>query len=104
MQRLTKIFYFLIALHLTGCSWILYKPDIQQGNIISQDNIAQLKIGMTVDQVRYIMGTPLLDNTFEPNRWDYVYTLQPGKGRQPIEKKHVTLFFTNGILQTIQPN
>lgn len=103
MQRLTKIIFLSMVLNLTGCSWILYKQDIQQGNILSQSSVAQLKTGMTIDQVRYIMGTPLLDNTFEPNRWDYIYTLQPGKS-QLIEKKRVTLFFSNGILQSIQQN
>ncbi len=78
----------------------MYKPNIQQGNVITPDMIAQLKPGQTQDEVRYIMGTPVMQNTFDPNRWDYVYTYQPG-GKARTEQR-VTLLFVNGILQNIQ--
>lgn len=77
-----------------------YKIDIQQGNVITQEMINQLRPGMTRAQVQYVMGTPLLEDTFNRNRWDYIYSLQPGgKDR---EQKTVTLLFQNDQLRSIQ--
>ncbi len=77
-----------------------YKIDIQQGNVITQEMINQLRPGMTRAQVQYVMGSPLLEDTFNRNRWDYIYSLQPGgKDR---EQKTVTLFFENDQLSSIQ--
>ena len=55
-----------------------YKIDIQQGNVITQEMVDQLRPGMTRAQVQYVMGTPLLEDTFNKDRWDYVYSMQPG--------------------------
>lgn len=75
-----------------------YKIDIQQGNVVTQSMIDQLKLGMTRTQVQYIMGTPLLPDTFDRNRWDYVYSNQPGD--KPREQRTVTLFFENDRLRS----
>jgi len=61
--------------------------------------IGQLKPGMTQEQVKYIMGTPVLQSSFDANRWDYIYTFQPGHGQRTTQQ--VTLFFSNGILKKI---
>ncbi|MGI2027746.1 outer membrane protein assembly factor BamE [Endozoicomonas acroporae] len=77
-----------------------YKIDIQQGNVITREMVDQLRPGMTRAQVQYVMGTPLIEDTFNSNRWDYIYSLQPGgKSR---EQKTVTLFFVNDQLHSIQ--
>lgn len=77
-----------------------YKIDIQQGNVITREMVNQLRPGMTRAQVQYVMGTPLIEDTFNSNRWDYIYSLQPGgKSR---EQKTVTLFFVNDQLHSIQ--
>lgn len=68
-----------------------YRPDIQQGNFVSEEMMAQLKEGMTHDQVRFLMGTPLLNDIFHADRWDYVFRLQKGKGE--ILSSRVTVFF-----------
>ncbi|GGX99223.1 outer membrane protein assembly factor BamE [Massilia dura] len=57
-----------------------YRPDIQQGNFVSKEMLAQLKTGMTRDQVRFIMGSPLLNDIFHENRWDYPFRLERGNG------------------------
>ena len=68
---------------LAGCSFPgVYKIDIQQGNVVTQDMIDQLKPGMTRRQVRFIMGNPLITDTFHANRWDYLYSIQPGGGQR----------------------
>ena len=72
---------------LAGCSFPgVYKIDIQQGNVVTQDMIDQLKPGMTRRQVRFIMGNPLITDTFHANRWDYLYSIQPG-GRQRYQER-----------------
>jgi len=72
---------------LAGCSFPgVYKIDIQQGNVVTQDMIDQLRPGMTRRQVRFIMGNPLLTDTFHANRWDYLYSIQPGGGQRLQER------------------
>jgi outer membrane protein assembly factor BamE len=79
---------------LTG----VYKIDIQQGNVVTQDMIDQLRPGMTRRQVRFIMGNPLLVDTFHADRWDYLYSLQPGGGQRQQER--MSIFF-NGNDQLV---
>ncbi|MBU1329706.1 MAG: outer membrane protein assembly factor BamE [Gammaproteobacteria bacterium] len=75
---------------LAGCSFPgVYKIDIQQGNVVTQDMIDQLRPGMTRSQVRFIMGNPLITDTFHANRWDYLYSLQPGGGKRLQERVSV---------------
>ncbi|MGK5027383.1 outer membrane protein assembly factor BamE domain-containing protein [Janthinobacterium sp. RB2R34] len=57
-----------------------YRPDIQQGNFVSEEMVSQLKEGMTRDQVRFILGTPLLADIFHADRWDYPFRLARGSG------------------------
>lgn len=79
-------------LALAGCSFPgVYKIDIQQGNVVTQDMIDQLRPGMTRSQVRFIMGNPLITDTFHANRWDYLYSIQPGGGERLQER--VSLVF-----------
>ncbi|HBC00309.1 MAG TPA: outer membrane protein assembly factor BamE, partial [Pseudomonas sp.] len=77
---------------LAGCSFPgVYKVDIQQGNVVTQDMIDQLRPGMTRQQVRFIMGNPLITDTFHPNRWAYLYSIQPGGSQRQQER--VSLVF-----------
>jgi outer membrane protein assembly factor BamE len=69
----------------------VYRVTVQQGNVITQDMVDRLKPGMTGRQVRFIMGEPVISNTFRPNRWDYVYTIQPGGGERLAQR--LTLYF-----------
>ncbi|QKZ02955.1 MULTISPECIES: outer membrane protein assembly factor BamE [Pseudomonas] len=81
---------FVGLLALAGCSFPgVYKIDIQQGNVVTQDMIDQLRPGMTRRQVRFIMGNPLLVDTFHANRWDYLYSIQPGGGERQQERMSV---------------
>lgn len=93
-----KLLGFLtVIILITGCSFPgVYKIDVPQGNIITQEMIDQLKPGMTQRQVRYIMGSPMIVDTFNPNRWDYLYHVTFGK-QAPV-RKHIALFFENDQL------
>ncbi|MCQ4348188.1 outer membrane protein assembly factor BamE [Pseudomonas stutzeri] len=82
---------FLGLAALAGCSFPgVYKIDIQQGNVVTQDMIDQLRPGMTRRQVRFIMGNPLITDTFHANRWDYLYSIQPGGGARQQERISLT--------------
>ncbi len=74
----------------------VFKITVQQGNVITQDMVDRLKPGMSRSQVAYVMGEPVLRNTFNPDRWDYIYSIVvPGVFEQDIR---MTLFFENDVL------
>jgi outer membrane protein assembly factor BamE len=77
-----------------------YKPDIQQGNFVSQDMVQQLKPGMTREQVRFLLGTPLLTDIFHADRWDYVYWREAANGKR--ESRKLALFFSDGKLARME--
>lgn len=77
-----------------------YRPDIQQGNFISREMVAQLKEGMTQDQVRFVLGTPLLTDVFHNTRWDYPFRMAKGNGEMTASR--VTLTFADGKLARIE--
>ena len=76
-----------------------YKIEVQQGNFVSPDMVAQLKEGMSKEQVRQIMGTPLLVDIFHAERWDYIYSRQTSEGKR--EKRRVAVFFVDGKLTRV---
>jgi len=90
---------FLAIVTLNGCT--IHRLDIQQGNIIKDKMIDQLKIGNSKRQVRFVMGSPLLKDPFHANRWDYVYIELPGNKRKITEYKHVAIYFENDKLSKI---
>jgi len=71
----------------------LYQIDVQQGNNVDQEMLNKLEPGMTKNQVAFVMGTPLLIDTFHPNRWDYIYSYQPGGEER--EQRRITLYFND---------
>ena len=79
----------LTCVLLAGCSTLrfpgVYRFTIQQGNVITQTMIDKLKPGMTRSQVRFVLGNPVIDDSLNRDRWDYVYTVQLGDG-DPIQK------------------
>ncbi len=77
-----------------------YRIDIQQGNFIAQDLVSQLKPGMSKEQVRYILGTPLVTDIFHAERWDYVYWFD--RRGQPLERRRLAVFFQDGKLARLE--
>lgn len=96
MRKFSLIISLVISQFLVSCA---YKPDVQQGNNFDEKQISQLKIGMTQQQVVFVMGTALLKDPFHKNRWDYVYTIS--KGRANAERRLLTLYFENDVLSKI---
>lgn len=76
-----------------------YKIDVRQGNMVTQEMAAQLKPGLTKDQVRFILGTPLVADMFHADRWDYVYRFQPGHGE--AQQRRLIVYFQDGKLARV---
>lgn len=99
-SRFLLALLIVTAALLNGCSYLKYpdihKVTVQQGNIVNQEMIDQLRPGMTRSQVRYILGTPLLMDTFDQDRWDYYYSIKrPGK--KEVREK-IAVFFDGNTL------
>lgn len=80
----------------------IHKIDIQQGNVVTQDMLAQLQRGMDPKKVQFVMGTPVIRDTFHADRWDYLYTFKPGG--ENTEKRRITLVFVDDKLDHIEGN
>ena len=100
LKLITTTLLMLSVISTGGCSNLrfpgVYRIAVMQGNIIDQKKVDQLKVGMTKRQVQYVMGTPLLNDVFHDNRWDYVYQLR--RGNEVLRDKCFTLFFENDLL------
>jgi outer membrane protein assembly factor BamE len=93
----------LALVSLTGFGFVgfpgVYRIDVEQGNLVTQDMVDQLQPGMSRRQVRFIMGTPLVEDSFNPDRWDYPYVIR--NGQKIIREAKVTVYFEGDQLQTI---
>lgn len=89
----------LYVLTLSSCGWFpgVHKLDIQQGHIITEDMVKQLKLGMSKRQVRFVLGNTLLPDTFNDNRWDYYYSIKMGRDGS-VTKRLYTVYFENDKL------
>jgi outer membrane protein assembly factor BamE (lipoprotein component of BamABCDE complex) len=86
------------TLVLAAC---VYRIDIQQGNLLKDKDIAQVEVGMTRSQVQFLLGTPMVSDSFHRDRWDYAYYLQ--KGRSPeTERRWVVVYFNNDRVSRIE--
>ncbi|MDX5151652.1 MAG: outer membrane protein assembly factor BamE [Acidiferrobacterales bacterium] len=88
----------LLALLLQSC--ILYVPDVEQGNILTKEMIDKIKIGQSEQQVRFLLGSPLVQDAFHSDRWDYVYTLKKGRSKK-VDQKRLTIIFNNGVVAKV---
>jgi outer membrane protein assembly factor BamE len=89
----------LLALPLLG--GCVYRMAIQQGNFLDVRQVEQLQIGMTRSQVRFLLGTPMLPDGFDRDRWDYLYTLDLGRG-DGVERQRLTVFFEGDAVARIE--
>jgi len=94
-MRPTLPILFLLAVLLAGCN-LLYKPEVQQGTLLSAEMLANLKPDMTRRQVRLLLGSPPVSDTFHPERWDYVYSVSGAT--EKVAPQHLTLYFRNDTL------
>lgn len=78
----------------------IYRPDVQQGNFVSGEMVSQLKAGMTPEQVRFVLGSPLVTDIFHGERWDYPFRMRKGDGQ--ITTSRVSVFFKEGRVERFE--
>jgi len=98
MRRFILLFVALSCLSLASCS--VHKIDIQQGNVITQEMVETLTPGMDKRRVRLAIGSPMIQDPFHPNRWDYVYSFKAGM-RDAGQSAHIVLYFDGDTLSKI---
>ncbi len=76
-----------------------YRIDVRQGNFVTQEMVAQLKPGLSRDQVRFILGSPLVADMFHEDRWDYIYRFRPGAGE--VQQRSLAVFFQDSKLSRV---
>jgi outer membrane protein assembly factor BamE len=92
---------FLLVGTLLGSGGCVYRPNIQQGNLLKNEDIDQVTVGMTRSQVRYLLGTPMLADPFDPQRWDYIYRRTYGRDRQ-VDTAHFIVRFEDDKVSAVE--
>ncbi|MFO1376127.1 MAG: outer membrane protein assembly factor BamE [Steroidobacteraceae bacterium] len=82
----------------TGC---VYRMDIQQGNFLKEEDVAKVQPGMTRSQVRFLLGTPMVADSFQNDRWDYVHYTETGRMRHKSQR-HVIVWFDGDHVQRME--
>jgi outer membrane protein assembly factor BamE len=96
--------YLIIAIvlvSLVATSGCVYRQNIAQGNLIEQEDLDQAELGMTRNQIRFLLGTPMIDDPFHRDRWDYIYYLKIGR-KDATFKRWVSIFFEEGLVSEIR--
>jgi outer membrane protein assembly factor BamE len=101
MQRILLFCLILLVGTQTAGCLNYYRMDIQQGNVVNDEMLSKLRAGMSRDQVRYVLGTPLVDDPFHKDRWDYVYSFRTG-GSKSAEQSRVTVYFSGDRAQRFE--
>ncbi|MEJ2604195.1 MAG: outer membrane protein assembly factor BamE [Gammaproteobacteria bacterium] len=90
-----------LAALAVGAGGCVYRINIQQGNLLDEAQIEQLEIGMTRKQVRFLLGTPMVDDPFHQERWDYLYYLRIGR-KDPLKSHMLTVHFDGDVVSRIE--
>ena len=99
MRKIIILALIFSTMALTsGC---VYRSNIAQGNLIEQDDLDQVEVGMTRNQIRFLLGTPMIDDPFHKSRWDYVYFLKIGR-KDAAFKRWVSVEFENDLVREIR--
>lgn len=93
-----KLSLLVACVASTGC---VYRPDIQQGNLLLPTDVEQVTVGMTRSQVRFLLGTPMVSDPFSPQRWDYVYRKTYGREPRP-DTAHLVVRFDGDKVSAVE--
>lgn len=99
MRKLQPLILLIASLViLSAC---VYRANISQGNLIKQEDLDQVELGMTRNQVRFLLGTPMIDDPFHADRWDYVYYMKIGREDAGF-KRWVSIIFEDGVVSELR--
>jgi len=101
MTRLRQLVRLATLAAVLGVSACVYRIDIQQGNLLDDEDIDQVEVGMTRSQVQFLLGTPMVSDSFHQNRWDYAYYLQRGRSRD-VDRRWVIVYFENDRVARVE--
>ena len=101
MRPATRLAALAILASTLAVSACVYRMDVQQGNLLDLDQVEQLEVGMTRSQVRFLLGTPMVIDSFDANRWDYVYRLRRGRSRE-VTRRHLIVWFEGDTVARIE--
>lgn len=105
MKKSVLVLFAALSLSACGLFPSPYKVPVTQGNLITEEQRSQLQIGMSESQVTFLLGTPLLRDTFKPNEWHYMYTSRYTEAdAKQSEVEDLVLIFNNGTLTQIKNN
>jgi outer membrane protein assembly factor BamE len=88
---------------IVSASGCVYRANISQGNIVEEEDLDQVEVGMTRSQVRFLLGTPMIADPFHQDRWDYVYYVKIGRN-DASAKRWITILFDGEMVEDIQRN
>lgn len=91
----------LLAATISVTGGCVYQANLSQGNLLKQEDLDQVEVGMTRNQVRFLLGTPMIDDPFHHGRWDYVYFIRVGRNPASF-KRWVSIHFTDDIVTEIE--
>lgn len=97
-RPLLPVLLLATLLVASGC---VYRANISQGNIVVEEDLDQVELDMTRNQVRFLLGTPMIDDPFHANRWDYVYYVKIGR-RDATAKRWVSIMFVDDRVAEIR--
>ena len=105
MQLVTRksILVVLLLATVLAMSGCVYRANISQGNIVEEEDLDQVEVGMTRNQIRFLLGTPMIDDPFHMNRWDYVYYVKIGR-RDASAKRWISILFDDDKVSEIRRN
>lgn len=88
----------ILVVPVTGC---VYRVDVQQGNLLEDKEVEAIKVGMTRSQVRFLLGTPAVADSFHEDRWDYIYYFRQGR-RRATDRAWLIVYFDGDRVREIQ--
>jgi outer membrane protein assembly factor BamE len=95
-----RVFLIILAAFSLSACQLIYKLPTRQGNVIEQKQLDQLKVGMTREQVKFLLGTPIAASPFESQRWDYVGYYKSPRGK--VSNRVVSLYFDQNTLARME--
>jgi len=101
MANRKSLILFLMCISLALSNGCVYRANIAQGNLIKQEDLDQAEVGMTRNQIRFLLGTPMVDDPFHNARWDYVYYLKIGR-KDAAQKRWVSILFEEDRVSEIR--
>ncbi len=103
MKSAQLVVIFVVCLFATACNDWIYRIDVPQGNFLEQKDVDKLRIEMSKEQVQFVLGNPVVQDSFDNDTWYYLYDMKRGMSKRgPDMRKELVLRFKNGKLSALE--